>query len=79
MATLVEVGQILEKALEEGPISLAELGRRMEARQVRHATLRACVDFLERLGYATTGAKGVLWTYTSDPKFWTSARRSVPL
>lgn len=73
LATLHEVERILRKARarDEGPLSLAEVERRMEAKQVRHATLRACVDELVRLGFATEDdAEGVLWTLHEDPQFW---------
>lgn len=79
MATLVEVGQILETAAEEPPLSLAEIGRRMSAKRVRHATVRACVDFLEHLGYVTVGSKGVEWTYASDPRTRRAMDRARPL
>jgi hypothetical protein len=63
MATLVEVAHILEAAKREAPMSLAEIGRRMEAKQTRHATVKACVDFLCQLGYVVQGSKGALWAY----------------
>ena len=79
LATLVEVGQILEAAKHEPPLSLAEIGRRMEAKRVRHSTLRASVGFLARLGFVTVGSKGVLWTHTRDALFWEAARKGVSL
>ncbi len=79
LVTLVEVGQILEAAKHEAPLSLAEIGRRMEAKRVRHSTLRASVDFFARLGLVTVGSKGVLWTHTRDARFWAAARRGVSL
>ncbi len=79
LATLVEVGQILEAAKREPPLSLAEIGRRMEAKRVRHSTLRASVDFLARLGFVTVGSKGVLWTHTRDARFWDAARKGASL
>ncbi len=79
LVTLVEVGQILEAARHEPPLSLAEIGRRMEAKRVRHSTLRASVDFFARLGFVTVGSKGVLWTHTRDARFWAAARRGVSL
>ena len=79
MATLVEVGHVLEAAKREPPLSLAEIGRRMKAKRVRHSTLRACVDFLARLGFVTVGSKGVLWTHTRDARFWAAARKGVSL
>lgn len=79
MATLVEIGQILERAQDEAPLSLAEIGRRMSAKRTRHETIRASVDFLERLGFVIAGTKGVLWTYNPSKKFWKAARKGRSL
>ncbi|HEX9710031.1 MAG TPA: hypothetical protein VGB42_08725 [Candidatus Thermoplasmatota archaeon] len=79
MATLVEVAHILESARREPPLSLAEVGRRMSAKRVRHATVRACLDLLERLGSVTTGSKAVQWTLSRDEKLWDAVRRGRPL
>ena len=79
MATLVEVGRILEAAQAEPPLSLAEIGRRMTAKRVRHETLRASVDFLARLGLVTLGSKGVQWTHTTDERFWRAAKKGKSL
>lgn len=70
LATLVEVAHILEKARHGPPISLAEIGRRMAAKQVRHATIKASVEFLQQMGYVVQGSKGVLWTYNPDARLW---------
>ncbi|MGQ0535672.1 MAG: hypothetical protein ACT4PT_06350 [Methanobacteriota archaeon] len=43
----------------EGPLSFAEIGRRMSARKVRPAVVRACVQELVRQGRAIVGSKGV--------------------
>jgi hypothetical protein len=79
LSTLVEVAQILEAASGEPPLSLAEVGRRMSAKRVRHSTLRATVDFLASLGFVTTGSKGAQWTLVRDRKFWTAARKARSL
>ncbi|MFA5861032.1 MAG: hypothetical protein WDA16_04995 [Candidatus Thermoplasmatota archaeon] len=79
MATVVEVGRILEKAQGDPPLSLAEIERRMPAKRVRHATIRASVDFLEGLGFLTRGSQGVQWTYRADDKFWRAAKKGTSL
>lgn len=76
LRTLVEVAHILEAAKGEAPLSLAEIGRRMEAKQVRHKTVRECVDFLKQQGYLVEGSKGVIWAYNPNPELW---ENSVPL
>ncbi len=75
MATLVEIAHILEGAKTESPMSLAEIGRRMEAKQTRHATVRACVEFLAQLGYVAQGSKGALWVYSPSARL----RKTLPL
>jgi len=73
LRTLHEVEILLRTAVaeDEGPISLAEIERRMHAKSVRHATIRACVDELKRLHLVTEDPRrGVIWTFHEDPKFW---------
>ena len=73
LRTLHEVEVLLRKAManDEGPLSLAEIERRMHAKSVRHATIRACVDELKRLHLVTEDPRrGVMWTFHDDPKFW---------
>lgn len=67
MSTVHAVAGLLKAAAEadEDPLSLAEIGRRLPAKRVRHETVRACVDELELLGFVTQGSKGVMWTLAS--------------
>lgn len=64
LVTVHAVARILREAAkkDEGPVSLAEVGRRLPAKRVRHETVRASVDELKLLGFVTEGSKGVLWT-----------------
>lgn len=61
LSTLLEVEGILVENLKhwEGPLSYAEIGRRMHAKRVRPAVIRACVQELVRQGRAMVGSKGV--------------------
>jgi DNA-binding IclR family transcriptional regulator len=73
LTTLHAVELILRKADSrgEGPLSLAEIKRRMKAKSVRHSTIRTCVDELQRLGFVLySPRRGVMWTYNPDPAFW---------
>lgn len=79
MAQIVEIGRILEAAAEEPPLSLAEIGRRMSAKRVRHSTVRACVDFLSRIGVVTTGSSGAQWTHEPGERFWVAAKKGRSL
>jgi hypothetical protein len=71
--TVNEVETILRKAAATGqpPLSLAEIGRRMQAKAVRHHTVRTAVDALKRFNLVAEGSKGVLWVVNDDPAFWT--------
>lgn len=74
LRTLHEVERILREAAakDEGPLSLAEIKRRMSAKSIRHSTVRACVEELKRFHLITEDpARGVLWTLHEDPAFWT--------
>ena len=64
LVTVHAVARILRDAADkdEGPLSLAEIGRRLPAKRVRHETVRASVDELKLLGFVTEGSKGVMWT-----------------
>ena len=64
LATVHAIARILRDAAsrDEGPLSLAEVGRRLPAKRVRHETVRASVDELKLLGFVTEGSKGVMWT-----------------
>lgn len=73
--TLHRVEMILRRAHErdEGPLTLAELKRRMGAKSMRHSTMRACVDELVRLGFVSEDPRrGVMWTLYENPKFWSA-------
>lgn len=72
--TVHEVERILHRAWkgDEDPLPLAEIKRRMEARSVRHSTVRSCVEELKRRGLVMEGSKGVFWTLNEDPAFWST-------
>lgn len=73
LRTFHEVESLLRAAAaaDEGPISLAEIKRRMHSKGVRHATVRTCVEELKRLHLVTEDPRrGVLWTLHEDPAFW---------
>lgn len=79
LATVHAIARILRDAArkDKSPLSLAEIGRRLPAKRVRHETVRASVDELKLLGFVTEGSKGVMWTLTSSDEVWSKPR--VPL
>lgn len=72
LSTLHEVETILRTA--ESALSMNELKRRMKAKAVPHATMRTVVDEFKRLGLASEGSKGVLWTLQTDDVAWKRGR-----
>lgn len=74
LATFRRVQQILQGA--EGPLSFAEIARRLPAAKTRPETVKACVAELSRLGFVAIGSKGVFWAYAS-PETW--SRKTEPL
>jgi hypothetical protein len=78
LGTLHAVERILRDAhaRREGPLSYAEIERRMPARRVRFEVIQASVLELARHRLVTVGSDGVMWV-VQDPR----ARRSrhVPL
>jgi hypothetical protein len=79
LSTVHAIARIIRDAADkdESPLSLAEIGRRLPAKRVRHETVRASVEELKLLGFVTEGSKGVLWTLTSSDQVWRRPR--VPL
>lgn len=74
LATFQLVQQVLQKA--EGPLSFAEVARRLPAAKTRPETVKACVTELARLGFVAVGSKGIIWAYAS-PETW--GRPTKPL
>lgn len=70
LRTVHAVARVLKEAhrADDGPISFAEIGRRLPAKRVRHATVRACIDELDRLGFVTEGPEGVEWTLAPEDR-----------
>ena len=69
--------RILRKAHEddEGPLTLAEVTRRLPAKSVRHSTVRVCIEELKRFHLIAEDPKrGVMWTYFEEPLSWRRKR-----
>jgi hypothetical protein len=60
LTTVHEIEVIIRRATHDGetPISLAEIKRRMKAKAVRHSTVKAAVDHLQRMGCVWRTADG---------------------
>ncbi|HEV8595413.1 MAG TPA: hypothetical protein VGR51_07790 [Thermoplasmata archaeon] len=77
LRTVHQVERILRDAHtnDEGPMSLAEIKRRLGAKSIRHSTVRACVEELKRFHLVAEDPKrGVMWTYFDEPPSWRRKR-----
>ena len=63
LSTIHEVEQILRAECQGDalPLSLAEIGRRMRAKQTRPEVIRAAVQELARHKLVAIGSKGAAW------------------
>lgn len=71
--TIDRVESILRAAhaSDEGPLSFAEIKRRMGAKSIRHTTIKTAVAHLARFGLVSVDPRsGVMWTLHEDPAFW---------
>lgn len=63
---------------DEGPLSLAEIKRRLPSKSIRHSTVRVCVEELKRFHMVIEDPQeGVLWTLHEDPRFWQRKGRKL--
>ncbi|TLZ52887.1 MAG: hypothetical protein E6K18_01875 [Methanobacteriota archaeon] len=77
LRTVHQVERILREAQanDEGPLTLAEIKRRLDARSIRHSTVRACVEELKRFHLVAEDSKrGVMWTHFEEPPSWRRKR-----
>ncbi len=71
LGTLHMVELVLRKSRE--PLSLNRI-KALLPRKVMHSTLRDAIEHYKRLGCATEGSRGVMWTLNADAGFWKVAR-----
>ncbi len=62
--TVLEILHVIQKEAEGQalPLSLAEIGRRMQAKKTRPEVIRVAVELLEAFGAVKRGSKGVVYT-----------------
>lgn len=77
--TIHRIELVLRKAAEkgEGPLSYAEIERRLPVKKARRETTKTAVAELKRLGLVATGSKGVMWVVVESDELWN--RPTVPL
>lgn len=74
--TLHRVERVLREAAVkgDGPLSHAEIARRLPVKKIRRETVRACVAELARFHTVAEGKAGVMWVLTSSDEVWTKPR-----
>lgn len=77
-STLHEIENVLRAAAEkrEGPLSFAEIGRRLAAAKTRPEAIRAAVADLCRYKLAVLGSKGVMWVVAPE-SVWNRPHRPL--
>ncbi len=73
--TLHMVESVLRKFDE--PLSLNRI-KALLPRKMMHAPLRDAIEHYKRLGCATEGSKGVMWTLDVQPGFWMLSKSQQP-
>lgn len=68
LTTMHRIEVVLREAADahEGPLSFAEIARRLPAAKVRPETVRVVAAEFRRLGLATWGSTGAFWTAVPD-------------
>src|SRR5436309_11450945 len=77
LKTVHGVERILREAHanDEGPLTLAEVKRRLGAKSIRHSTVRACIEELKRFHLVSEDPqRGVMWTFFEEPPAWRRKR-----
>ena len=77
-STIHEVEAILRNAADrrEGPLSFAEIARRMRARKTRPEVVRAAVADLSRYKLVAVGSQGAMWVVVPEA-VWNRPRKSL--
>lgn len=77
--TLHRIESILREAARrgEGPLSYAEIERRLPVKKIRRATLKAVLAELRRFHLVAEGSKGVLWVFAEDDEVWNRPREPL--
>lgn len=79
LATVHRIELVLRKAAEkgEGPLSYAEIERRLPAKKTRRESTKAAVAELKRFHLVAEGKKGVMWVLAESDEAWN--KPTVPL
>lgn len=76
LETLHRVERVLRQAAQagDGPLSYAEIERRLPVKRIRRSTLKAALAELPRFHLVAEGSKGVMWVATETDAVWDRPR-----
>ena len=79
LATVHRIERVLRRAAAkgDGPLSFAEIGRRLPAKKVRRETVKAAVEELQRFHLVAHGSRGVMWVLATDDDVWQKPREPL--
>lgn len=79
LATVHRIESVLRKAARrgEGPLSYAEIERRLPVKKIRRDTLKAALHELARFHLVAQGSKGVMWVQATSDAVWNRPRESL--
>ena len=79
LETLHRIENVLREAARagEGPLSYAEIERRLPVKKIRRQSVKSAIDELRRFHLVAQGHKGVMWVMAESDAVWN--RRREPL
>lgn len=79
LETVHRIERVLREAADagEGPLSYAEIERRLPVKRIRRSTLKAVLAELHRFHLISEDDQGVMWVFVEDDEVWDRPR--VPL
>ena len=72
LRTLHKIELVLREAAErgEGPLSYAEIERRLPVKKARREATKAAIAELKRFHLVAEGSKGVMWVFADSDSAW---------
>lgn len=79
LQTVHRIERVLREAAREGegPLSYAEIERRLPVKSIRRSTLKTAIHELKRFHLVTEGSKGVMWVATESDDVWDRDREPL--
>ncbi|MGQ0536322.1 MAG: hypothetical protein ACT4PT_09640 [Methanobacteriota archaeon] len=79
LATVHRIEKVLRQAARrgEGPLSYAEIERRLPVKKIRRETLKAALRELARFHLVAQASKGVMWVQATSDAVWDRPRKPL--